>query len=168
MRNVRGEVNPADLFTEHLPSREKVHQLMSVFVCEYRSGRAASAPMLLPDGSSGQQGSHLADADPLPTLGFYFFFPRGNCMTMTVFLTCTPSQRSTGWFPCSRRLRSSRTPRIGKPGWRLSTTGTSTRALDTGDPEYQNIYKGEVHEEHYQPQIRLGLTDMSNARSLQR
>ena len=27
MKKVRGEVNPADLFTKHLPSREKVHQL---------------------------------------------------------------------------------------------------------------------------------------------
>ena len=67
VRKVRGEVNPADLFTKHLPSREKVHQLMSLFGCEYRAGRAESAPLLRPAGSSGQQGSHLADVDPLPT-----------------------------------------------------------------------------------------------------
>ena len=46
VRKVAGEVNPADIFTKHLPSREKVHQLMSLFGCEYREGRAKSAPML--------------------------------------------------------------------------------------------------------------------------
>ena len=67
VRKVRGEVNPADLFTKHLPSKDKVHQLMGLFGCEYRAGRAESAPLLRPAGSSGQQGSHLADVDPLPT-----------------------------------------------------------------------------------------------------
>ena len=67
VRKVRGEVNPADLFTKHLPSKEKVHQLLGLFGCEYRAGRAESAPLLRPAGSSGQQGSHLADVDPLPT-----------------------------------------------------------------------------------------------------
>ena len=67
MRKVRGKVNPADLFTKHLPSKEKVHQLMGLFGCEYRTGRAQSAPLLRPAGSNGQQGSHLADTDPLPT-----------------------------------------------------------------------------------------------------
>ena len=69
VRKVRGEVNPADLFTKHLPSREKVHQMMGLFSCECRSGKAESAPLPRPHGSSGQQGSHLADADPLPTFG---------------------------------------------------------------------------------------------------
>ena len=67
VKKVRGEVNPADLFTKHLPSREKVHQLMGLFGCEYRTGRAESAPLLRPKGSNGQEGSHLADVDPLPT-----------------------------------------------------------------------------------------------------
>ena len=34
VRKVRGEVNPADLFTKHWPSREKIHQLMGLFGCE--------------------------------------------------------------------------------------------------------------------------------------
>ena len=46
VKKVWGEVNPADLFTKHLPSREKVHQLLGLFGCEYRSGRAAAAPLL--------------------------------------------------------------------------------------------------------------------------
>ena len=68
VRKVRGEVNPADLFTKHLPSREKIHQLIGLFGCEYRDGRAASAPLLRPlEGDNGQQGGHLAGGDPLPT-----------------------------------------------------------------------------------------------------
>ena len=31
VKRVRGEVNPADLFTKHLPSIEKVHQLLNLF-----------------------------------------------------------------------------------------------------------------------------------------
>jgi hypothetical protein len=67
VKKVWGEVNPADLFTKHLPSREKVHQLLGLFGCEYRDGRAAAAPLLRPLETGGQQGGHLADSDPLPT-----------------------------------------------------------------------------------------------------
>ena len=66
VRKVRGEVNPADLFTKHLPSKDKVHQLMGLFGCEYRSGRAEAAPLLRPLGNDSQQASHLNDVDPLP------------------------------------------------------------------------------------------------------
>ena len=31
VRKVRGDVNPADLFTKHLPSKDKLHQLTSLF-----------------------------------------------------------------------------------------------------------------------------------------
>ena len=48
VRKIQGEENPADLFTKHLPSRDKVHQLVRLFNCEYRDGRAASAPLLRP------------------------------------------------------------------------------------------------------------------------
>ena len=66
LRKVWGEVNPADLFTKHLPSREKVHQLLGLFGCEYRSGRAEAAPLLRPHDEDGRQGGHSADHDPLP------------------------------------------------------------------------------------------------------
>ena len=69
VKKVRGEVNPADLFTKHLPSREKVHQLLSLFGCEYREGRPAAAPLLRPHGSDGRQDGHTAH-DPLPTFPF--------------------------------------------------------------------------------------------------
>jgi hypothetical protein len=66
VKKVRGEVNPADLFTKHLPSREKVHQLLGLFGCEYRTGRAASAPSLRPRDSVDQEDGHLAEQSQLP------------------------------------------------------------------------------------------------------
>ena len=69
MRKVAGEVNPADLFTKQLPSKDKIHQLTALFGCEYRDGRSAEAP-LLRKNVEGQQGGHLSDdiegEDPLP------------------------------------------------------------------------------------------------------
>ena len=68
VRKVAGEVNPADLFTKHLPSKDKIHQLTALFGCEYREGRSATAPLLRPN--IGQQDGHLSDVengdDPLP------------------------------------------------------------------------------------------------------
>ena len=67
VRKVAGEVNPADLFTKHLASKEKIHQLTALFGCEYREGRAASAPLLHPHGVDGQQDGQLSGVDPLPS-----------------------------------------------------------------------------------------------------
>ena len=67
LRKVWGEVNPADLFTKHLPSREKVHQLLGLFGCEYRSGRSEAAPLLRPRDVDGRQGGHPAVDEQLPT-----------------------------------------------------------------------------------------------------
>ena len=68
VRKVAGEVNPADLFTKHLPSKDKIHQLTALFGCEYREGRSVTAPLLRPN--VGQQDGHLPDVehgdDPLP------------------------------------------------------------------------------------------------------
>ena len=46
LRKVHGEVNPADLFTKHLLGRERVEMLVDLFGCQYRAGRAESAPKL--------------------------------------------------------------------------------------------------------------------------
>jgi hypothetical protein len=46
---VKGEDNPADLFTKHLTSRERVHNLLELFGCVYRSGRAEKAPKMRKD-----------------------------------------------------------------------------------------------------------------------
>ena len=46
LRKVRGEVNPADLFTKHLASKDRVHNLTELFSCSFRDGRSEAAPML--------------------------------------------------------------------------------------------------------------------------
>ena len=46
LRKVDGEVNPADLFTKHSLTRERMISLTRLFDCEFRSGRADSAPQV--------------------------------------------------------------------------------------------------------------------------
>ena len=46
LRKIRGEVNPADLFTKHLSSEERVRSLCALFGCRFAEGRAAGAPEL--------------------------------------------------------------------------------------------------------------------------
>ena len=46
LRKVNGLVNPADLFTKHLSSRDRINQLIELFNCEYREGRSITAPQL--------------------------------------------------------------------------------------------------------------------------
>ena len=46
LRKVRGDCNPADLLTKHMPSREKLTQLVQLFGCAFIDGRAVSAPLL--------------------------------------------------------------------------------------------------------------------------
>ena len=44
LRKVNGLVNPADLVTKHLTSRDRVNQSIELFNCKYREGRSAAAP----------------------------------------------------------------------------------------------------------------------------
>ena len=46
LHKVDGSVNPADLFTKHVPSREKLGQLTRLFGCSFPEGRAESAPAM--------------------------------------------------------------------------------------------------------------------------
>ena len=46
LRKVRGEANPADLFTKHLSSEVRVTELLKLFGCHFASGRAEGAPQL--------------------------------------------------------------------------------------------------------------------------
>ena len=46
LRKVHGEVNPADRFTKHPQSRERVESLVRLFGCDYRAGRPEAAPLL--------------------------------------------------------------------------------------------------------------------------
>ena len=44
-----------------------MHQLLGLFGCEYRTGRAEAAPLLRPLDVDGRSGGHSADDYPLPT-----------------------------------------------------------------------------------------------------
>ena len=55
LRKVRGEVNPADLFTKHLAGEDKIKNLLGLFGCRFASGRAAEAPELRRDKGQGYE-----------------------------------------------------------------------------------------------------------------
>ena len=59
MLKVDGEVNPADLFTKHLVSKNKLDQVVGLFSCRFLDWRAALAPTLKSDAAA-----HLA-LDPV-------------------------------------------------------------------------------------------------------
>ena len=46
LRKVDGTENPADLLTKHSLTHDKFHQLVQLYDCQYRDGRAESAPRL--------------------------------------------------------------------------------------------------------------------------
>ena len=46
LRKVTGEANPADLFTKHSLSRERLQSLVKLFDCWFRDGRAKGAPLM--------------------------------------------------------------------------------------------------------------------------
>jgi len=49
-------MNPADLFTKHLPGEDKIKSLVKLLSCEFRGGRAATAPKLRsPDAAATQE-----------------------------------------------------------------------------------------------------------------
>ena len=45
LRKIAGEVNPADLFTKHTFSRQRLEQLVELHGCKYLGGRASAAPL---------------------------------------------------------------------------------------------------------------------------
>ncbi len=69
LRKIAGEENPADLFTKHLVSREKVNQLVRLLGCRYTEGRADSAPQTRRGNSDrvtmgGTELQHLEEGNP--------------------------------------------------------------------------------------------------------
>ena len=48
-------MNPADLFTKHLPGEDKIKSLVKLLSCEFREGRAATAPKLRDEGAGPTQ-----------------------------------------------------------------------------------------------------------------
>ena len=61
IRKVRGEVNPADLFTKHLSSEDRVNELLKLFGCRYAEGRAKGAPLLRRDAGVSHMGILACD-----------------------------------------------------------------------------------------------------------
>ncbi len=67
LRKVRGDSNPADIFTKFLMSGEKIQNLLKLFGCRYVDGRPEAAPALRRGGgtqkgellSVAAQGEHL-------------------------------------------------------------------------------------------------------------
>ncbi len=71
LRKVLGEVNPADLFTKHSLSRERLKGLVALFGCHFRRGRAESAPKMRTEVADKKT---ISDAD-LATVGERLIFP---------------------------------------------------------------------------------------------
>ena len=71
LRKVLGVVNPADLFTKHSLSRERLKGLVALFDCHFRSGRAESAPKMRTEAADRKT---ISDAD-LATVGERLVFP---------------------------------------------------------------------------------------------
>ena len=65
LHKVRGEENPADLFTKHITSRERVEHLLTMFGCSFRGGRAEAAPALR-QAEGTTKGELLTIADAIP------------------------------------------------------------------------------------------------------
>ena len=62
LRKVNGLFSPADVLTKHSTSRDRVNQLFELFNCEYRDGRASTAPQLKKDTVPLSEG-HVATLD---------------------------------------------------------------------------------------------------------
>ncbi len=67
LKKVLGEQNPADILTKHSFSREKLMDLVKLYDCEYRDGRAETAPMLRKGASN-----KMTMADGVDELGLTF------------------------------------------------------------------------------------------------
>ena len=60
-RKVRGESNPADLFTKHLSSEERIKDLLMLFGCQFAEGRAEGAPQLRSSTGEKQESVLVCD-----------------------------------------------------------------------------------------------------------
>ena len=58
LKKVKGDVNPADLLTKHLGSKDKVDQLVDLYGCVFMSGRAKSAPLMKRRDASEKHDDH--------------------------------------------------------------------------------------------------------------
>ena len=75
LRKVLGDVNPADLFTKHSLSRERLKKLVSIFNCHFYGGRAAAAPLLRKEAAGKKTISDADLAAVNESTGSEIFFP---------------------------------------------------------------------------------------------
>ena len=70
LRKVRGDSNPADLFTKHIVGNEKISKLLNLFGCEYTAGRAESVPQLRLQEGNGILATETVSIPPIqgPTI----------------------------------------------------------------------------------------------------
>ncbi len=115
VRKIQGELNPADLFTTHLPGEEKVKSLVKLLECELRGGRAAGAPKLrdaepgpTPQLLAVQQAEVSIEHENRTFLAVEYeggLSQRPSCMTTTTFHTYTLTSTSSSRGPWRRQRR---------------------------------------------------------------
>ena len=69
LRYVCGDVNPADVFTKHSISRERLIKLVKLFECTFRGGRAESAPQTRRSPGSKVTMAQAEEGDEIHAMG---------------------------------------------------------------------------------------------------
>ena len=67
--NARGDLNLADILTKHMPSQEKLNEMVTLFGCAFVDGRAKSAPLLHKRRQDELAGKGFADEDIIEAEG---------------------------------------------------------------------------------------------------
>ena len=70
LRKVLGEANPADIFTKHSLSRERLKMLTELFDCKFRGGRPDAAPRLreVPSNKLTMADTCVAEVEARPSM----------------------------------------------------------------------------------------------------
>ena len=70
LRNALGEANPADIFTKHSLSRERLRMLTELFDCNFRGGRPDAAPRLreVPSNKVTMADTCVAEVEARPSM----------------------------------------------------------------------------------------------------
>ncbi len=122
---VRGEENPADLFTKHLVCRDRIQSLLRLFGCSYRDGRAATAPRVRADaGTSKGELLRLeaAGVDLIEHDGRQF--PTVECDGERWWRLCRCAR--TSCLTCTRTWRRDSPERERAKRWRMTTPSRTT------------------------------------------
>jgi hypothetical protein len=68
LHKVLGESNPADVFTKHMCTKERLGSMMELLGCEYRHGRAEAAPQMRQATTSQKTMADINDEDAINNL----------------------------------------------------------------------------------------------------